>query len=180
MPKRKSLPKCKRTGKAIYDSEGAADQGIMFIWSRDPSVDRGDLHSYPCEFCKKWHIGHVKGRDKRANRAMENVIQKLKELGWQENGETMKREFRMPTQKVPLYGKSGGELVTLGGRQRFKRGDYFVTVGGKTTFFYKKDNPIDTALNSLRPFLVQLPGKSLRLETKNLDAIVKASETDFK
>lgn len=50
--------KCRRYGKTKYKSEADANKGKMWIWSHDPSADLMDLHTYKCEFCGFWHIGH--------------------------------------------------------------------------------------------------------------------------
>lgn len=55
---RKPRKKCHVTRKAIYPNEKSADKGKIWIWSHDPHADITDLHSYKCEHCNGWHIGH--------------------------------------------------------------------------------------------------------------------------
>ena len=56
----KPRAKCSKTGKTKYGSHEQAQHDITFIWSRDPNVHIGDLHTYECPYCKRIHIGHVK------------------------------------------------------------------------------------------------------------------------
>lgn len=69
------------------------------------------------------------------------VIEALISAGFVASGETRRETVRIPTTKSPLYGKSGGELATLGGRQRFERPgtNRRATVGKITTCFYEVD-----------------------------------------
>ena len=50
--------KCKTTRKTSFADEKAAGRSLTRIWSRDPSADLNDLHTYQCPDCKLWHIGH--------------------------------------------------------------------------------------------------------------------------
>lgn len=66
------------------------------------------------------------------------VIEVLLGTGWTAEGRTPMKSVRVPTRRVPLYGKSGGEVRTSGGRARFsKGGSRRVTVGKRTTCFYQ-------------------------------------------
>lgn len=56
--KRGSNGICDRTRKTKYLTEQDADKGITFIWGSDPTADLKDLHSFRCEHCGFWHIGH--------------------------------------------------------------------------------------------------------------------------
>ena len=68
---------------------------------------------------------------------MEEVIKFLLENGWEEDGTTRLQSFR--THSLAF---GGGPVVTLGGRIRLKKGDNKVTVGKRTTCFFRKpDNP---------------------------------------
>jgi hypothetical protein len=64
------------------------------------------------------------------------IINALTQSGWVADGYTSCTTVRMPTRNSPLYGRSGGKLVSFGGRVRLKKGDRFVTVGQKTVCFY--------------------------------------------
>lgn len=72
---------------------------------------------------------------------MEKVIEILTENGWQPDGATKTETVRIPTTEAPLTcgGKGGGKLATFGGRQRFRRGLWFCTVGPRTVNFYTRD-----------------------------------------
>lgn len=61
------------------------------------------------------------------------VIALLKQDGWLDTGATSMESYRTAS---PGYG--GGSIVTLGGRQRFQNGRWSVTVGERTTCFYRK------------------------------------------
>lgn len=68
---------------------------------------------------------------------MKAVIDLLLKEGWVENGTTQIFSYRTASR---AYG--GGSLVTLGGRIRLQKGDWKVTVGKRTTCFYRKpENP---------------------------------------
>lgn len=71
--------------------------------------------------------------------AQEEVVKMLEAAGWKEAGFTATQKVRIPTTRVPLYGKSGGELATFGGRAKFEKPGtpYRCTVGARTVFFYK-------------------------------------------
>lgn len=59
------VSKCPATGKSKYKSQERADRAKMYIWSHDPSADIGDLHSYICEHCGCWHVGHKSYYEKK-------------------------------------------------------------------------------------------------------------------
>lgn len=69
---------------------------------------------------------------------MDEIIRELQKRGWAIDGRTQSKTVRIPTQRVPLLGKSGGELATFGSRIRLCRKDLYVTIGKRTTFFYTK------------------------------------------
>lgn len=73
--------------------------------------------------------------------SMEIVISALLENGWAEDEKTFEEMVRIPTTGCPVYGKSGGELATFGGRLRFAKNERKCTVGKRTTYFYDKINP---------------------------------------
>jgi hypothetical protein len=87
------------------------------------------------------------------------VIDLLLAAGWREAGATRTEHVRIPTSKVPVYGNTGGERRTLGGRPRFDLPDTDrrVTVGPKTTSFYRVDGRLSTDFKNF--------------DTKNVDAI---------
>lgn len=55
--KKKSRPICRGSGKSIYPNEKSDQRGMMWIYSHDPNVKFGMLHTYPCLSCHKYHIG---------------------------------------------------------------------------------------------------------------------------
>lgn len=64
MKKRKKInpgkvKKCKATNKTRYTTQSKASRGMMYIISHDSSVNMFDLHTYKCDSCQGWHIGHV-------------------------------------------------------------------------------------------------------------------------
>ena len=61
------------------------------------------------------------------------VIDLLLRNGWEENGRTGLQSFKVITKES--YPLAGG-IMNLGNRLRFKKGDWKVTVGKQTTFFY--------------------------------------------
>ena len=68
---------------------------------------------------------------------MEEVIKFLLENGWEEDGTTRLQSYRLSS-----FAFGGGPIVTLGGRIRLKKGNTKVTVGKRTTCFFKKpENP---------------------------------------
>lgn len=68
---------------------------------------------------------------------MDDVLKVLESNGWTADGRTASKSVRIPTRKSPLYGKSGGELRTTGGRVRYAKGGRRVTVGPRSTCFYE-------------------------------------------
>lgn len=69
--------------------------------------------------------------------AVTAVVTLLTEHGWRAAGATRVETVRMPTQQSPVFGGMGGEVATFGGRLRFERDDRRVTVGKRTTCFYR-------------------------------------------
>lgn len=68
---------------------------------------------------------------------MEEVIEILKEYGFIDSGTTRINSFRTAS-----HGHGGGSVVTLGGRLRFTRGNWLITVGKRTTCIsLKPDEP---------------------------------------
>lgn len=66
------------------------------------------------------------------------VVEILLAAGWTAQGRTAAKSVRIPTRRAPLYGMSGGEARTFGGRERFVKGDRRrATVGAMTTCFYE-------------------------------------------
>lgn len=56
--KYKKAPRCRKTMKARFPNERLAGRAMMRIWSHDTEADIYDLHTYQCEHCKGWHVGH--------------------------------------------------------------------------------------------------------------------------
>lgn len=82
--------------------------------------------------------------------AARNVILKaafdvVQECGWIPDGTTRPETVRIPTTSNPVFGEIGGEVVEFGSRQRFRKGDWFATIGPRTTNFYRRgpDGPVD-------------------------------------
>ena len=75
----------------------------------------------------------------KSQQAMADVIQLLLDAGFEPDGATKEEIARIPTVRSPLFGRSGGELAKLGGRQRFvKQGaNVKATVGQRTTAIYR-------------------------------------------
>lgn len=70
---------------------------------------------------------------------MADTIQILLAAGFTPDGQTKVEQVRIPTKDCPVFGQSGGELATLGGRQRFAKAgtDIKATVGLRTTALYR-------------------------------------------
>lgn len=53
---------CNKTGKQRYDTQAAADYHIWLMlygdYNTTPIVDGCNLHSYHCDACGGFHIGH--------------------------------------------------------------------------------------------------------------------------
>jgi hypothetical protein len=64
------------------------------------------------------------------------VINELIDNNWEADGNTISKSYKIITQKsYPL----SGALITQGGRPRFRKGHWKVTVGKRTTYFYQLD-----------------------------------------
>ena len=57
--------KCKSTGKTRFKVEKFAGRAMMRIWSHDTSANIYDLHTYKCEHCGDWHVGHKSYYEKK-------------------------------------------------------------------------------------------------------------------
>lgn len=62
-------PRCKTTGKRCYPNELKAREAATRMWAKQPGEMIGDIHSFRCEACGYWHVGHwskhkVPGGDK--------------------------------------------------------------------------------------------------------------------
>lgn len=81
--------------------------------------------------------GHPQERTKPAVKDV--VITLLSELGYVSAGQTATETVRIPTRRAPVYGGIGGEVRTFGGRARLRVPDRecYVTVGARTTYFYR-------------------------------------------
>lgn len=42
----------------MFHQEQSAARAMFRIWSHDTKADIYDLHTYVCEHCGHWHIGH--------------------------------------------------------------------------------------------------------------------------
>lgn len=69
------------------------------------------------------------------------AIQALLDGGFLPDGQTTQTTARISTRQSPVYGASGGEIATFGGRQRFaKQGTVIkATVGKRTTAIYRHE-----------------------------------------
>lgn len=86
----KFIPKCPETGKQKYPSEKEANHAITFMWATTGmSMDEfEDLHSWKCETCSAWHIGHKKyftqdkeNKDNKENREEKKENETVTTLG---------------------------------------------------------------------------------------------------
>lgn len=73
-----------------------------------------------------------------ATAAVQAAFDILGECGWIPAGTTSTETVRIPTTRSPVFGGMGGELRTFGGRSRFQKMNWFVTVGPRTVNFYKR------------------------------------------
>ena len=69
---------------------------------------------------------------------IDEVVAALLQIGFAPAGETREEVVRIPTMKSPVYGGTGGERRTLGGRTRYALPgtNLRVTVGPRTTNVY--------------------------------------------
>ncbi|TAN03176.1 MAG: hypothetical protein EPN36_14355 [Rhodanobacteraceae bacterium] len=69
---------------------------------------------------------------------MLDAIATLEAHGFVPDGHTSEQLVRIPTSKSPVYGSSGGELATMGGRARYAKPGMKIlaTVGKRTTCVY--------------------------------------------
>lgn len=79
----------------------------------------------------------------KARSPVEEVVACLASAGFAEDGATRTEQVRIPTKDSPVYGKSGGELATFGGRMRFAKAGTRIraTVGKRTTAIYEISGP---------------------------------------
>jgi len=75
-----------------------------------------------------------------AEQSVDRLVKLFLMMGFTEDGQTKIEHVRIPTQNVPIFGGIGGERATFGGRKRYIRGDQRVTVGKRTTCFYRIEN----------------------------------------
>jgi len=75
----------------------------------------------------------------RAEQSMAAAIDALLDAGFAPDGQTREEIVRIPTKSSPVYGRSGGELAKLGGRQRFAliNTNIKATVGKRTVAVYR-------------------------------------------
>ena len=98
---------------------------------------------------------------------VEVMVGLLSERGFRADGFTDSQTVRIPTVRAPVFGGIGGEVATFGGRRRFKRDSLKVTVGKRTTYFYKV---IDKQLD---------PDFGKRFNTKDTDAVRSFLDTEI-
>lgn len=109
----------------------------------------------------------------RTEQAMAVAIDALLSAGFAPDGQTREEIVRIPTKNSPLYGRSGGELAKLGGRQRFALGTTNIkaTVGKRSVAVYRIEGQglagitgiasFDTSdIDRLRSVLASLPQHS--------------------
>jgi hypothetical protein len=66
----------------------------------------------------------------------DDIIKYLLDIGWVEDGVSSSNSYKIITQNsYPL----AGAIINVGNRPRFKKGDWKVTVGKSTTYFYKPE-----------------------------------------
>ncbi len=78
------------------------------------------------------------------------IVSTLLDLGFMPAGETREEIVRIPTTRSPIYGGTGGERRTLGGRDRYALPgtDLRVTVGPRTTnVYYSRRGKTEFVLN---------------------------------
>lgn len=75
----------------------------------------------------------------KSEQLMGAAIDLLLAAGFVSAGRTREETVRIPTKASPVYGRSGGELAKLGGRQRFVKPGTTIkaTVGPRTTALYR-------------------------------------------
>lgn len=93
---------------------------------------------------------------------MADAIQALMEAGFDPDGHTQEQIVRIPTRNSPLFGKTGGELAKLGGRQRFAKSGTNIkaTVGARTTAIYRREGKGLEGVTGIAT-----------LDTKNIEAL---------
>lgn len=55
-------------GKKKFDTVSEADKAKIRIWGKDPNCDFNDLHSYKCDICGYFHVGHKSYYEKKMER----------------------------------------------------------------------------------------------------------------
>lgn len=56
----KAAGSCNVTKKVIYLNESIANRVVALMWARDASEEIGSLHTFHCEHCGFYHVGHSK------------------------------------------------------------------------------------------------------------------------
>lgn len=64
--KNRKIVKCKKTGKTRFKNQKLAGLALRRIWSHttEPMLD---LHTYSCEHCGGFHVGHLSYYQKKIN-----------------------------------------------------------------------------------------------------------------
>jgi hypothetical protein len=140
-----------------------------------------------CEKCGQLYVGDICDNPyceigKTKYTVLDLVIMLILSYGFVDDGNTMIETYKIITQNsYPLP----GAIVTAGGRKRFKNGEWKVTIGKFTTYFYKIPENPDTVKGQGR-----LAGKAVmtgrdwitfRFRTKDMKEIEnKLSELGFR
>ena len=97
---------------------------------------------------------------------MEAVTDATLAAGFTCAGQTDTETVRIPTQASPVYGGAGGELRTLGGRERFTKpgSDVRVTIGPRTTNVYR-------VVNGQTSFIANLQTRDIEPEQLTRDLL---------
>ena len=74
-----------------------------------------------------------------AKQAVEAITATVLAAGFVPDGATTEQTVRIPTSHSPVFGATGGELRTLGGRSRYvlPGSDVRITIGPRTTNVYR-------------------------------------------
>lgn len=85
---------------------------------------------------------NVLGHDSEAmsaKQAVEAITTTVLAAGFVPDGATTEQTVRIPTSRSPVFGGTGGEIRTLGGRSRYvlPGSDVRITIGPRTTNVYR-------------------------------------------
>lgn len=123
-------------------------------------------------------------KTKEATDPRQAVRDLLKAAGYLPAGHTELEMVRIPTMKTPVFGGLGGELRTLGGRERYAlpNSPKRVTVGKRTVCLYEvhqTDNVVPCVTNARRSTQAQHSQvtRSQNYRTRDVDLIRAALQT---